>query len=78
MLGKTLIFIGFLFIITGAILVFYPKLFSWFGNLPGDIRIERENSRLFIPLGSMILISVILTVIFNAIGWILSFILRLK
>jgi hypothetical protein len=72
MVGKTLIFIGIILIITGAILIYYPKLFSWFGSLPGDIRIERENSRLIIPIGSMILISIILTVFFNVIGLIIS------
>ena len=31
---------------------------SWFGHLPGDIRIERENVRIYIPVVSMLLISV--------------------
>lgn len=31
---------------------------NWFGTLPGDIRIERENTRIYFPLTSMILISV--------------------
>ena len=31
---------------------------SWFGQLPGDIRIEREGFRFYFPLMSMILISV--------------------
>ena len=31
---------------------------SWFGQLPGDIRIEREGFQLYFPLMSMILISV--------------------
>jgi hypothetical protein len=75
MLAKSIIIIGLILVVTGLILLYFPKLFSWFGNLPGDIKIERENSRLFIPLGSMILISVVLTILFNLIGWIIS---RLK
>ena len=31
---------------------------SWFGHLPGDIRIERDNVRIYIPVVSMLLISV--------------------
>ena len=31
---------------------------SWFGHLPGDIRIERENVRIYIPVISMLLVSV--------------------
>jgi hypothetical protein len=38
--------------------------FGWFGRLPGDIRIERETTRVYFPLASMILISVVLNLIF--------------
>ena len=58
---------GFVFVV-GALVRFAPSLFSWFGNLPGDIRIEGENSRVYIPITSMILVSVGLTVIVNLIG----------
>ena len=37
--------------------------FGWFGRLPGDIRIERETTRIYIPLASMILISIVLNLI---------------
>lgn len=57
--------VGAAVIALGAILRFAPGLLSWFGNLPGDIDIEGENSRVFIPITSMIVISVILTVIVN-------------
>ncbi len=77
-IGRTFIIIGIIFIAIGFLLLAAPKLFSWFGHLPGDIRIERENMRLFIPLGSMIVISLVLTLLFNAIGWILSFISKMK
>lgn len=46
-------------------------LFSWFGQLPGDINIQGERSRVVIPLGSMILISVVLTIVVNLIGLVL-------
>ena len=36
---------------------------SWFGRLPGDIRIERESVRVYIPLTSMLLVSVAITLI---------------
>jgi hypothetical protein len=38
---------------------------SWFGRLPGDIRIERENLRVYVPITSMILVSVVLTLLVN-------------
>jgi uncharacterized membrane protein len=34
---------------------------NWFGRLPGDIRIERDNTRIYIPITTMILLSVVLS-----------------
>ncbi|HXV64623.1 MAG TPA: DUF2905 domain-containing protein [Vicinamibacteria bacterium] len=39
--------------------------FSWFGRLPGDIRYESETTRVFVPLTSMILLSVLATLALN-------------
>jgi len=36
---------------------------SWFGRLPGDIRVERDNVRLYVPIVSMLLVSVALSVV---------------
>lgn len=36
---------------------------SWFGRLPGDVRIERPNSRFYFPITSMILLSVVLSLV---------------
>ena len=55
---------GVLFAI-GAVLHFAPGLLNWFGKLPGDINIQSENRRIFVPLTSMILVSVVLTVLIN-------------
>lgn len=66
--GNLLMLLGAVVLAIGALVRFSPGLFSWFGNLPGDIRIEGENSRLFIPITSMILISVVLTLIVNLAG----------
>lgn len=57
--------VGGLLLVMGAIVRFAPGAVSWFGSLPGDIRIEGENSRVFIPITSMIVLSVILTVVVN-------------
>jgi hypothetical protein len=35
--------------------------FNWFGNLPFDIKIERENFRFYFPLGTSVLLSLLLT-----------------
>jgi hypothetical protein len=66
--GNILMIVGAAILVVGALVKFAPGLFAWFGNLPGDIRIEGENTRLFIPITSMILISVVLTVVVNLFG----------
>lgn len=77
-IGRTFIFLGIILLMIGIGLVVVPKFFNWFGNLPGDIRIERENSKIFIPITSMIVISVILTLAINGILWLISYFSRLK
>ena len=52
-------------VVLGLLLDFSPKLFSWFGRLPGDIRIQGENSFFFFPITSMIVVSLVLTLLFN-------------
>jgi hypothetical protein len=71
-LGKTLMIVGLLLLLAGTLLIIFPKLFNWFGQLPGDIKIARENSRIFIPITSMILLSAGATVLVNIILWIIS------
>ncbi len=70
-LGNLLIGIGVALVVVGALVRFFPGAFSWFGNLPGDIRIERGTSRVFVPITSMILVSVVATVVVNLVGGIL-------
>jgi Protein of unknown function (DUF2905) len=62
--------LGLLFLGMGALLALAGLLiywggFSWFGRLPGDIRYETESTKVFVPLTSMILISIVLTVLWN-------------
>lgn len=42
---------------------------SWFGHLPGDIRIERGNVRIYIPVISMLLTSVVATILLSALRY---------
>ena len=47
-------------IVVGGLLMLSGGL-SWLGRLPGDIRIERESFKLYIPVVSMLLVSLLLT-----------------
>jgi hypothetical protein len=63
--GNLLIKIGLIFVAFGIVLNYAPTLISWFGKLPGDIRIEDENKWVFLPITSMVIVSIILTIIVN-------------
>ena len=65
MLAKVLIGAGVALVAAGLIMQYAPWLLSWFGRLPGDIDISRGNSRVYVPLTSMIVISIVLTLIVN-------------
>ena len=56
---------GALLLVIGALLHFAPWSLNWFGKLPGDIRIETEQGKIFIPITSMLIISVVLTLLLN-------------
>jgi len=65
MLSKMLIVIGLAVLALGLLLHFAPGALGWFGRLPGDINIERGNTRFFFPITSMIIISIVLTLLVN-------------
>lgn len=64
-LGKFLAVIGVVLVVIGLAVNYAPWLINWFGKLPGDIRIEGERGFVFIPITSMVIVSVILTIIVN-------------
>jgi H+/Cl- antiporter ClcA len=64
-MGRWIIIAGLILVVIGAILHFAPWLLNWFGKLPGDISIETERSKIFIPVTSMVVLSIILTVLIN-------------
>ena len=62
--------VGLLVVAAGVVIVvvgllIYSGALSWFGRLPGDIRYESGGVRVYIPLVSMLLVSVVLTVLFS-------------
>jgi|ADurb_Leu_01_Slu_FD_contig_41_645660_length_753_multi_3_in_0_out_0_1 uncharacterized membrane protein YkgB len=66
-LGKMLIVIGVVIVIIGAVLLLGPKV-PWLGRLPGDFSYRGKNFTFYFPLGTSILISIVLTLIL----WLIS------
>jgi hypothetical protein len=62
-MGKWLVILGIGIAAIGILLHFFPNAFAWFGRLPGDIRITNERVRFYMPITSMILISIVLSLI---------------
>jgi len=61
-LGRFLVIIGSILLILGLVLWLGPKI-PWLGKLPGDITYQRDNFTVYFPLGTCILISLILSLI---------------
>jgi hypothetical protein len=65
--GKYIIVFGAIIIFTGIIIYFFHDKLHWIGRLPGDIRIEKENSRFYFPITTMIVFSLVVTLLVNII-----------
>lgn len=63
--ARLLIIIGLVITVTGVIILVASRFFPWFGNLPGDLRFETRNFKIFAPLATMILVSIIATILLN-------------
>jgi len=61
--GLLLVALGIAAIVVGVLV--WSGALSWVGRLPGDVRIDRGNVKIFFPITSMILISLLLTLILN-------------
>ncbi len=61
--AKYIIFFGAGIIIIGLIIYFFHDKLHWLGRLPGDIRIENKNSRIYFPVVTMLIISIVISAV---------------
>lgn len=64
-IGKIILIIGLILVVAGLYLLFFHQkwhLFQWFGNLPGDIKVEKPKIKIYFPVVSLIIISVVINV----------------
>jgi hypothetical protein len=62
-LGRLLVAIGIVLLVVGGLAMAGIRL--PFGRLPGDIAITGDRGGLYIPLGTMLIVSIVLTLLFN-------------
>jgi Protein of unknown function (DUF2905) len=62
-LGPLIIGIGLVVIVVGLLVL--SGALSWFGRLPGDVRIRSEHARVYIPIVSCLVASVVLSLVFG-------------
>ncbi len=67
--GKILILAGILILLIGVLIYFFHDKLNWIGNLPGDIKIERPDFKLYIPITTMILLSIVITILMRIWTW---------
>ena len=65
-LGRILVVVGIVLVVVGGLAMLGVRL--PFGRLPGDIVIQGDRGTIYIPLGTMLVVSVVLTVVFSLIG----------
>jgi hypothetical protein len=65
-MGKWLVIAGLGLALLGGVMWLLGRI-PFFGNLPGDIRVQTQNFSCFFPLASMIVLSILVTIVLNII-----------
>ncbi len=67
-IGRLLIVTGIVLVVIGGIVLLLGRIPGLsLGKLPGDFSWEKGNARIYVPIGTMLLISLILTILLNVI-----------
>lgn len=66
-LGRILVVLGVVIAVVGVALILFQRV-PWLGRLPGDIHVQRGNWTFYFPLGTSILLSLVLTLVLWLIG----------
>lgn len=66
-LGRLLMLAGAALFMAGAALALVGRV-PWLGRLPGDLQFQAGNSTVYIPLTTMIILSLVLTLVINLLG----------
>ena len=62
-MAKSIIVLGGIIVLVGIVWYYFGEKLTFIGNLPGDIRIEKENFKFYFPITTMLMISVLINVL---------------
>ncbi|HMT53807.1 MAG TPA: DUF2905 domain-containing protein [Saprospiraceae bacterium] len=62
-MAKSIIVLGGIIVLVGIVWYYFGEKLTFIGNLPGDIRIEKENFKFYFPITTMLIISVLINVL---------------
>ncbi len=62
--GKLIVIAGIVLVAAGLLIMVAGRV-PFLGNLPGDITYRRGNTTIFVPIVTMILLSIVLTIVLN-------------
>lgn len=62
--GRGLMYLGLGLVVIGGLVLLLGRVLD-LGSLPGDVSYESDNVRIYVPIGTMIVLSVVLTVLLN-------------
>ncbi len=74
-IGKLLIVIGVGVTLLGVLILLADRIpgvgqtLSWLGKLPGDLSFKRDNVRVYFPIATSLIISLLLSLLFLLLGW---------
>lgn len=63
--GRLMLIIGLAIAFIGLFILVAARYLPWLGNLPGDFRLEGENYKVYFPLATMILVSILGSILLN-------------
>ncbi len=66
-LGRGLIVVGVAIVVIGIVLALGTRI-PLLGHLPGDLVIERDGTTIYLPLGTMVLVSIVASVVLSLLG----------
>jgi H+/Cl- antiporter ClcA len=61
--GKYIVIVGVIIVVVGLLVWFAGDKLNWFGNLPGDVKVEKKNLRVYFPITTMLLLSALLSLL---------------